>query len=344
MDINVDLIHEELFQEKPLLAFDPNRDYPSWKKEIKAKFFELLGFEEIQKNACPLNIQIEEIEDKDTYLKIRYVFESEKHSFVPCYLLIPKDSKDKHPVCICIQGHSTGFHISLGETKYEGVDEALVKKDAYGLYAVKRGYAALCIEQRGMGERTTPREDRGKALECGCYHTAMTALLLGRTLIGERVWDISKGIDSLSEFADKYGLDLSDITLLGQSGGGTATYYAACYDERIKIAVPCCAVCTYKDSIAEFWHCSCNYIPQIAKYVDMGELSCLIAPRKLLVCAGEADPIFPFKGTKEVYRVIRQIYEKEGVPENTHLAVYPNAPHGFKEEITFAELEKMRKK
>lgn len=48
----------------------------------------------------------------------------------------------------------------------------------------------------------------------------------------------------------------------------------------------------------------------------MGELSCLIAPRKLLVCAGEKDPIFLLDGTKEVYSVIEKIYKKENAEEN----------------------------
>ena len=340
-EINVDIIHEELFKEKPLLAFDPNRDYGSWKKEIEKKYYELLGLEQIEKCACPLNIQIEEVVEEETYTRIRYVFESEKNSFVPCYLLIPKIKKDKYPVMVCMQGHTTGFHISIGKSKYEQ-DAKTLATSQFAIQAIKRGYAALCIEQRGMGERTTPRQDRGRALTCGCYHTAFTALLLGRTLIGERVWDISQGIDSLSEFADEYRLDLSDITILGNSGGGTATYYAACYDKRIKIAVPCCSICTYKDSIGAMWHCSCNYIPRIAEYMDMGELACLIAPRKLLICNGEIDPIFPLKGTKEVFSVIKQIYEKENVPQNTKLVVIPNAPHYFDEETTFSELEKIK--
>jgi len=185
----------------------------------------------------------------------------------------------KFPVCICLQGHTTGFHISIGEKKYEQ-DDKYLQTSTFAIDVVKNGYAALAIEQRGMGERTTLRQDRGPALTCGCMFTAMTALMLGRTIIGERVWDVSKAIDSLEYFKDK--LDLEDITLLGQSGGGTATYYAACYDQRIRTVVPSCSVCTYKDSIGDMWHCTCNYIPGIVKYFDMGELSALIAPRKLL--------------------------------------------------------------
>ena len=46
------------------------------------------------------------------------------------------------------------------------------------------------------------------------------------------------------------------IVGMGNSGGGTTTFYAACYDERIQIAIPSCAVCTYDDSIGAMFHCS----------------------------------------------------------------------------------------
>ncbi len=338
--IDVDVIHESILDKnEPLLAFHKDIDYPSWKEEIKKKYIELLGLDVIAKNACDLHPEIEEVVETDEYTRIRYVFESEKESLVPCYLLIPKDGQKKHPVCICLQGHTSGFHVSIGIKKFEQ-DDMWLETSMYALEAVKRGYAALAIEQRGFGERMTPRQDRGHAYPTACFHTAMVALLLGRTLIGERVWDVSKAIDTLEMFSDK--LDLNDISLMGNSGGGTATYYAACFDQRIKVALSSCAVCTYRDSIVEVLHCACNYIPRIAEYMDMGELACLIAPRKLIICNGELDDIFLLKGTKKVYKVIKQIYELENVKNNCKMIVYKNKPHYFDSEIAFGELKKMR--
>ncbi len=337
--IDNDAVHENLLKNKPVLAFDENADYPKWKERLRAKYTELLGLEKIAENACEIKVETEEIVETDEYTRIRYVFESEKGCFVPCYLLIPKDRQKKFPVCICLQGHTTGFHISIGEKKYDGDEESL-KTSTFALDAVKNGYAALAIEQRGMGERTTLLKKRGPSLTCGCYFTAMTALLLGRTIIGERVWDVSKAIDSLEFFKDR--LDLSDITLVGTSGGGTATYYAACFDERIKVAAPTCSVCSYKDSIGDMWHCSCNYIPHSAEFFDMGELSALIAPRKLLVSVGETDPIFPLEGTKRVYSVIEKIYEKEGAKDNCRFVIFPDKPHYFDKVTTFSNLKSWR--
>ena len=236
---------------------------------------------------------------------------------------------------ICLQGHTAGFHISIGECKFAG-DDKYIETSTFALDAVKNGYAALCVEQRGMGERQPTTKERGHqdGAGCPCLYTAMTALLTGRTLIGERVWDVSKAIDSLSAFDC---LDLDDISCVGNSGGGTATYYSACFDERIKLAIPSCAVCTYRDSIGDMWHCTCNYVPKIAKYFDMGELAALIAPRKLMVVNGKVDAIFPIKGAREVYSVIEKIYKKAGAEGNCALYEHENA-HYFDKELIFGKI------
>lgn len=49
--------------------------------------------------------------DRQDYRFIRFTFESEYDEIVPCYLLIPKLGKEKYPVAITLQGHTTGFHV-----------------------------------------------------------------------------------------------------------------------------------------------------------------------------------------------------------------------------------------
>lgn len=121
----------------------------------------------------------------------------------------------------------------------------------------------------------------------------MNALLVGRTMIGERCWDVSRAIDLALTYA---AIDGQRILCTGNSGGGTTTYYAACMDDRIQVAMPSCAVCSFADSIAAMFHCQCNFIPGIAKYMDMGDMAAAIAPRKLIVINGKEDPIFPKQG------------------------------------------------
>ena len=329
MDIQGDLCHQWLTENiKPYFSYDKTKDYLTWKRQLREKFIELLGMKNIEQNACPLNIQIESEEQKDGYKQIRFVFESEKNAFVPCYLLIPDMGKEKYPVAITLQGHSTGFHNSIGVVKYEQ-DEAYQPRGQFAIQAVKKGFVALAIEQRGMGER----RPSGRNLQSAnmCEYEAHIALLLGRTILGERVWDVSKAIDVLSNFSV---CDTQKILITGNSGGGTMTYYASCYDERIKLAVPSCAFCTYKDSIMNLFHCSCNFIPHAYEWFEMQDLSCLIAPRRLAVIAGESDPIFPIFGVEEGYKTVEKIYRDEGVSENCRLIKTPKG-HWWCEDIVW---------
>ena len=53
-EINVDILHEELFKEEPLLRFSPKKCYKKWKEEIRKKYISLLGLNVIKENDCPL--------------------------------------------------------------------------------------------------------------------------------------------------------------------------------------------------------------------------------------------------------------------------------------------------
>ena len=154
----------------------------------------------------------------------------------------------------------------------------------------------------------------------GFKNQAMPALLIGRTAIGERVWDISRTIDAvLAHFGDM--VDENRIVCLGNSGGGTATFYASCLEKRISVSVPSCAVCTFEASIMAMNHCPCNYIPGIRKYFDMGDLAGLMAPRKLLIVCGKDDPIFPLPGVKESLKTAKNVFRAYGKEENCDLVI-----------------------
>ena len=229
---------------------------------------------------------------------------------------------DNPPVMICLQGHSKGMHISLGRPKYEGDEEKINGGDRdFCVRAVKEGFAAIALEQRNFGE--CGGDEKGPK----CYESAMTALLMGRTTIGERVWDISRLIDVLeTNFSDK--VDVSKICCMGNSGGGTATVYAAALEDRIVLAMPSCAMCTFKDSIGAMYHCSCNYVPKIANYFDMGDLMAMAYPKYFVQVSGIEDGIFPLFGAEEVFEKGKNAYESVGLGERCTL-VKGNGGHRF---------------
>ena len=315
IEINGNLCHKKITAGlTPALSFDKNKGFAEQKTEIGEKLRELMGLDRIKANACEPNLTVEEDVMMDGYRRIRFVFFSEPETPVPCYLLIPDTGKEKYPVAITLQGHSTGFHNSIGIQKYDR-DKDYQPRGAFALQAVRNGFIALCIEQRSMGERQPPDPaDRGH----NCCFQAHNAFMLGRTTIGERVHDISRAIDLLSSFDQ---CDTDRICITGNSGGGTASFYAACIDERIKVSIPSCAFCPYDDSIMAMLHCGCNYIPSARLYFEMQDLACLIAPRKLAIVAGNLDPIFPIDGVKRGFETVKDIFTAAGVPDNASLTV-----------------------
>lgn len=294
----------------PLCRYNGEQDFAQWQNQCKEKLAELLGMEAFEK--CEPNLQIEYIKDEGDYTDTRFSFQVEEGLYAPCHLLTPKNVTGKLPVIICLQGHTTGMHMSINKPKYERDVQMLAgcPERAIAVEATKRGYATISLEQRYMGERG--HSEDGTPI-C-CSGDAVASLLMGRTNVGGRVWDIQRLIDVIE--TDFPRLDKDRIGCMGGSGGGTATFYAACLEDRIQYCNPNVAVCTYRDSIVAMHHCACNYVPGIAKYFDMGDLGGLVAPRKMVMSNGKEDPIFPIEGAIESAEIIKKLYKAAGAEDN----------------------------
>lgn len=306
MKLNPQTVHIEMLKTlTPRLRYAPGEDFAAWQSAARARLNELLG---LPLPACEPDLRIEWQQDMGDYTETRFLFASEPGVDVLCHLLLPKTDK-KVPLVICLQGHSKGMHISLGRPKFPGDEETISGGDRdFARQIIARGQAALTVEQRCFGERGGTPD--GPA----CYQTAMQALLLGRTLIGERCWDISRAIDVIEAHFPM--IDPAEIAVMGNSGGGTTSVYAAALDERIAAAMPSCAFCGYLPSIGAQYHCSCNYVPGIARDFDMGDLAGLIAPRPMVIVNGEKDEIFPIDSAKEQFVIAQMLYAAAGAPDS----------------------------
>ena len=299
---------------RPRLSFDAGNDQAAWKQALQQKFAELTGLDEIEKNKAPsLSLQIEGEEKRDGYKKIRFSFASEIDTRVPCELLIPDTGKKKYPVAITLRGHLPEHNRKGGEY-YALKDEAEQATVAFGEEAVKNGYIALCITQRGVAERAPRTRYKNTP---GCQYVGMVAIMLGRTIVGERIFDVQRAIDALSHFPQ---CDTDRILITGHSsGGGTAAYYAACCDARIKLCVTSCSFCTYGASVLDRMHCYCSVIPSAYQHFDMQDLAALIAPRPFVAVTGTLDDLFPIEGAREGFETVKKIYESVGAPTGCRL-------------------------
>lgn len=341
-----DYCHELLVKNtRAKLHYKFQTDYKKWTENVREKFIELFGIDKIKQNVSDLNFKIDSVKDYGDYTLTEFCFDSELGATVPCYLLVPNSGKEKYPLAITLQGHSTGVHNSLGRVKFDS-DKDYQPRGAFGLQAVKNGFASLCIEQRAMGELRSIRS-YGENAEWiqrphMCAFQSLVAISLGRTVLGERIWDVHKAIDVVVEyFSDK--IDIDKILVTGNSGGGTISYYSACYDERIKYSVPSCSFCSFKSSILDVEHCACNYVPGLYEWFEMEDFSCLISPRPITIVAGEIDPIFPIEGVKESFNGLKTIYSNMGINDKVDMVITPKG-HWWCEDLVWDRIVKNTKK
>lgn len=239
--------------------------------------------------------------------------QSEKDYVMPVYLCLP-NGKGPFPVWICVQGHGTGMHASIS-VKWQ--DEKSFKYDGgdrdFALQCLEKGYAALCIEQRAFGEKSTLSNHHPN-----CSQQGLHALMFGETLVGNRVFDIDRGIDFIYSRAD---LRKDKIGVVGNSGGGTASLYSGAILKRLTHVMPSSCFSTFRNSILAIPHCLCNYWPGMLKWGEMGDLAGLCAPKYLVIVNGVKDNIFPIEHAKAEFERTRKIYQAAGVPDRCRMVI-----------------------
>ena len=306
--------HHLMAETTPSLSYEGG-EFGKWQQKLRRKLRELVGA--MPREGGPLEVislwrrphPLGEIE--------KIVFASEPHCDVPAYVCIPKDAKPPFTFMICLQGHSTGMHVSIAVQREDETRPYASEGDRdFALGCMSRGIAALCIEQRSFGER---REQKQKQISShGCHDATMQALMLGRTLIGERVYDVDRGIDYLAARGD---VDMKRIGVMGNSGGGTISLFGAALLPRLAAAMPSCYFCTFKDSIMSIHHCADNYVPGLLQYAEMADIMGLFAPKPVVLVAGKEDTIFPIGGVRKGFRQLKRIYRAAGAENHCHLVV-----------------------
>lgn len=247
------------------------------------------------------------------------------------------------PVMICLQGTNSGSHLSWGEVRMPPDPAKIAGGGDYALQAAARGYLAVCLEQSCFGERV---ERHIKPRSAGpTIDTANHAFLLGRSLLGERVTDVSSLIDWL--VADGAGRDLGlaadaqRIFIMGNSAGGSTALYATALDMRIAGVLASGCIGFVRDTIARRRDDSAqNVVPGLLNWLETDDIVGLVAPRPLLAISGVRDHIFPYAGVAAVVESARRVYQALGVNDNL-VAVSVEGPHRFYPAVAWPAFERL---
>lgn len=290
-----------------------------WQSEFRVRLRELLGLAAMERET-PFDYRAERAERvaQEGYTREKWYLWTEPNVPLPIWVLIPdKPASKPCPLVLTPHGHNVP-EIYLGIAANEQQRRTMTEGDRdIAVQAVREGYLAILPTARGFGETIRP-EDRDQGKIHSCRTGLMHAMLFGRTMIGHRVWDVSRIIDWAGR---QFEIDGRRIAITGNSGGGTTSLFAAACEERISVAVPSCYFCTFEASIGTIHHCECNYVPGLLREGEMYDVAGLIAPRWFRAIAGRDDPIFPIAGVREAFERLKAIYRVAGAADRCELYV-----------------------
>jgi len=301
----------------------------AWQQAFRPELRRLLGMHHIvDRGVSDLAPRLVGSVTLPTHTREEWRLTTEPGFELPLFLLRPLTSQGRLPVVITPHGHGIrgkAIYVGIAESEEDRASIVDGERDI-AVQAVEAGYIAIAPDMRGFADlRMKKDRDDGAGSSCRTLH--LHAQLVGRTLIGERVWDISRIIDWIATLPQ---CDSSKIVVTGNSGGGTATLFAAACDERIAVAMPSCYFSTFLDSIGSIIHCACNYVPGMLLHAEMADIAGLIAPRPFLAIAGLTDEIFPIAAVRSSFTRLQAIYRAAGAEDRCALSVGEGGHRFFK--------------
>ena len=311
---------------------ETHEEVRQWQVPFRERLRTILGLTQLESDLAGFTptAQRFEVVDQGSYTRESWRILTEPTVPLPFYLLRPKTAAAAPPPLVLTpHGH---HHPHLYAGIAHNPDEEAHLRDGerdVAVQAVEQGYLVIAPTTRAFGE-TRAAADREQQAVSSCRLQLMHDLLLGRTPVGDRVWDMSRLIDwTLAH----QGVDRRRIAITGNSGGGTVSLFAAACDPRIAVAVPGCYFSTFAGSIGAIIHCDCNYVPGILRLGEMPDVAGLITPRHFLAVAGRDDPIFPIAHTRAAFAQLAAIYRAASVPRRCELYVGDGGHRYYKERV-----------
>lgn len=228
---------------------------------------------------------------------------------VPAYFVKPVNAVGRLPVILF--NHSHGGNYQIGKRELLDAREYMTTPP-YAEDLTRIGYAALCIDHWGFGQRS------------GRTESALFKQMLwqGQVLWGMMVYDSLKAVDYLVSRDD---VDPQRIGTLGMSMGSTMAWWLSALDERIKVCVDLCCLTDFQSLIDTSQldaHGVYYYVPSLLKHFTTAQINALIAPRPHLALAGTRDALTPAAGLDRIDAELRRVYAEQGASRAWKLSEY----------------------
>ena len=271
------------------------QEHRTWRGKLRRKLEELTGYATMQR--APLKPKVTERVEVGEFVRQRVEIQTEPGIVMPLYAIRLRELKGPLPAVMCPHGHGSGGKVSTaGLRSIPSIAQAVKRYNYdYGLQFARAGFITFCPDARGFGERRQPDVP---LMGSSCQLLNNMGYPLGQTVTGMWTWDLHRLIDYIETRPD---CRPGAVGCAGLPGGGLQTLWATALDDRIKCAVVSGYFYGYKESLLELYqNCSCNYVPHLYEYADMGDIGARIAPRPLLIETGTRDDLNGRRGVRNV--------------------------------------------
>ena len=309
-------LYDETRREHACRAETPD-DFAAWQARARPALADVMGLRRIGEETRghrSTAVLDESVEDMGAYTRRRGRIETEADVWTSFWLLRPKGD-GPFPLALTPHGHENG-DTYVGIWTNEREREQIEHEDQdVAAQAAARGFLTIAPATRGIGTnpasfRIADIEQRHNGRDCHCHN--WQSVLAGRCALAERVWDLMRLLDWALTLPE---VDGGRVLLTGNSGGGMATLHTAACDERITVAVSCCAYNSYVNASGASNHCPCNVIPGILRFGEYWDVAGLVAPRPLMTLNGARDPAHPVAEIDPAVAELQRIYTAAGVPD-----------------------------
>ncbi|MEZ5962551.1 MAG: acetylxylan esterase [Planctomycetota bacterium] len=259
-----------------------------WQQRLRAQLLGLLRVDTLLDSVPPLAPEAAPARDGGGVTQQDVEFQSTPGRRVVATLSTPSPRPPgRLPAVVCIHGHGgTRASVADPESAYRG----------FATMLARRGFVTIACDV-GQHEVREP----------------------GRTLMGERLWDLRRCVDLLASRDD---VDPERIGCAGLSLGGEMAMWLGALDTRIA-AVASCGFLTTMDQM-EQGHCRCWDFDGLRQLVDWPDVYALIAPRPLQCQNGtqESAKDFCVPLARVALREIAPAYRVLGAPDALSLHVH----------------------
>ncbi len=220
----------------------------------------------------------------------------------------PKASADDQPLPLVVAAHGRNLIPAPGA---DGKLPILVAGNRdIALGAVRRGYAVWLPSFVHFGKEAADELREPLTVLAWEAGSSLPAI------------EIAKVAAALDVLASRPGIDAGRIAMVGHSYGGFYCLYTTALEPRIRVAV----VSAYLNDRAALLHSTAptgyldwRFDNSLALWQDPAVVA-LVAPRPLLVEAGNQDQLFPIEGARRAAAQAQTLYQRLGLSQRFRFA------------------------